>query len=62
MKSLITLTILNLIALYYAYNSGKKHKENEILANGNRSNNRNKSKRRIGDLEEIKRRLNNNEF
>ena len=62
MTTIITLTILNLIALYYAYSSGKKHKENEILANGSNNRNRNRFKNRIGDLEEIKKRLNNNEF
>ncbi len=62
MTIIITLTLLNLIALYYAYSSGKKHKENEILANGINNKNNNKYKRRIGDLEEIKKRLNDNEF
>ena len=59
MNTIITLIIINLIALYYAYISGKKHKENEILANSNKNNNKYK---RIGDIEEIKRRLNDNEF
>lgn len=59
MTTIITLVILNLIAMYYAYSSGKKRKEDETLINYNSNNNKS---RRIGDLEEIKRRLNNNEF
>ena len=59
MITIISLTIINLIALCFAYLSGKKNKENEILRN---SVVKNKNNKRIGDLEEIKNRLNNNEF
>lgn len=59
MTAIISLTIINLIALCFTYLSGKKNKENEILRN---SVVKNKNNKRIGDLEEIKNRLNNNEF